>query len=65
MDDLMGIFSNGSSGGDASAPAPAMSGFGGMSDADIMNGFAGMDLSGNSKTQQPPPPGQQMVEDLI
>lgn len=63
MDDLMGIFGNGNDGD--SAATPANSGFGGMSDADVMNGFAGLDLSGSNKSQQPPPPGQQMVEDLI
>ncbi|KAK5942867.1 beta-adaptin [Knufia obscura] len=51
LDDLMGVFGNGNS----AAPSSA-GGFGGMSDNDIMNGFAGMDLN----TQQPPPPSQQL-----
>lgn len=50
--DMMGLF-------DAPAPQTAQSpnggGFGGMND--IMDGFAGMDMSGNSA---PPPPGQQL-----
>ena len=48
MDDLLGIF------GDSGA---ASANHGGMSNDDMMNGFASMDLSGNS---QPPPPQQQM-----
>jgi AP-1 complex subunit beta-1 len=42
LDDIMGIFGNDST---ATSSAP---GFGGMSNSDIMNGFAGMDLSGQS-----------------
>ncbi|KKY26924.1 putative ap-1 complex subunit beta-1 [Phaeomoniella chlamydospora] len=53
MDDLMGVFGNGNS----TAATSSTSGFGGMSNEDIMNGFAAMDVSGGS---QPPPPGQQM-----
>lgn len=48
MDDLLGLFGDGGGGG---AP-PA-------GNNDIMNGFAGMDLSGNS---QPPPPQQQQQQ---
>lgn len=33
-----------------------------MSDNDIMNGFAGMDLNGQQQQQQPPPPAQQLNE---
>jgi len=51
LDDLLGVFGNGN---DATHSA----GFGGMSDNDIMNGFASMDLS----SQQPPPPQQQLHE---
>lgn len=50
LDDLMGVFGNGDAG-------PSSSGFGGMSDSDIMNGFASMDMSGG---QQPPPAKQQL-----
>jgi AP-1 complex subunit beta-1 len=42
LDDIMGIFGNDSG---AASIAP---GFGGMSNSDIINGFAGMDLSGQS-----------------
>ena len=49
MDDLMGVFGN----GNAAAPS---SGFGGMSDNDIMNGFAGVDLN----AAQPPPASKQL-----
>lgn len=53
MADMMGLF-------DVSSPAtpsaaPPMGGGGAM--GDMMNGFAGMDLSG---TSAPPPPGQQL-----
>lgn len=51
MDDLLGVFGNGSS-----SAGPSGSGFGQMSDSDILNGFASMDLSGS----QPPPPQQQL-----
>lgn len=49
LDDLMGVFGNGSS---SSGGATSGGGFGGMSDSDIMNGFAGMDLSGQQNQQQ-------------
>lgn len=52
MDDLLGVFGNESSSAGPSGP----SAFGGMSDSDIMNGFASMDISGS----QPPPPTQQL-----
>lgn len=52
MADMMGLF-------DAAPSAPAAGGGGGGGGAmgDMMNGFAGMDLSG---TSAPPPPGQQL-----
>ncbi|KIW75127.1 hypothetical protein Z517_11899 [Fonsecaea pedrosoi CBS 271.37] len=52
MDDLLGVFGNGSS----STVPSASSAFGGMTDSDILNGFASMDLS----QSQPPPPKQQL-----
>ncbi|KAI9873669.1 MAG: beta-adaptin, partial [Watsoniomyces obsoletus] len=52
MDDLLGVFGN----GNASAGPSASGGWGGMSDSDILNGFASMELSSN----QPPPPKSQM-----
>lgn len=52
MDDLLGVFGNGGT----SAGPSGSSAFGGMSDSDIMNGFASMDLSGS----QPPPAKQQL-----
>lgn len=55
MADMMGLFDMGSSSsGAASSSQPPPMG-GGM--GDIMNGFAGMDISG---TSAPPPPGQQL-----
>lgn len=54
MADMMGLFDMGSSSGAASSSQPPPMG-GGM--GDMMNGFAGMDLSG---TSAPPPPGQQL-----
>lgn len=53
LDDLLGVFGNGSV---ATQPSSS-SGLGGMSDSDIMNGFASMDLTGN---HQPPPAKQQL-----
>ena len=50
LDDLMGVFGNGNA-------APSSSAFGGMSDSDIMNGFAALDMSG---ANQPPPAKTQM-----
>ncbi|KAJ9196918.1 hypothetical protein DTO164E3_4247 [Paecilomyces variotii] len=53
LDDLLGVFG---SGGDT-APA-ANTGFGGANGGasmDLMNGFAGLDLSGNSNPTSPPP----------
>jgi hypothetical protein len=51
MDDLMGLFGDSSGGGGAAgAGAP-------MSNDDIMNGFAGLDIGGGS---QPPPASQQL-----
>ncbi|KIW69297.1 hypothetical protein PV04_05179 [Phialophora macrospora] len=52
MDDLLGVFGTG-----GSSAVPSSSGFGGMSDSDILNGFATMDLS----QSQPPPPKQQLA----
>lgn len=53
--DIMDLFdASGPSAAPAAAP-PAFGGGGGMSD--LMGGFAGMDISGNSA---PPPPGQQL-----
>jgi len=51
LDDLMGVFGNG-----GNAASNSAGGFNGMSDNDVMSGFAGMDLN----TQQPPPPAQQL-----
>jgi AP-1 complex subunit beta-1 len=51
MDDLLGLFGDGGSGGRAPAAAPAQ-----MSNDDIMNGFASMSM----ETTQPPPPTQQL-----
>ena len=53
LDDLLGVFGNGNNDAALSSASP----FGDMSNADIMNGFAGMNLSGND---QPPPPQTQM-----
>ncbi|OIW26946.1 Adaptor protein complex beta subunit [Coniochaeta ligniaria NRRL 30616] len=49
--DMMGLF-DAPAAAPAAAPAPASGGMG-----DLMNGFAGMDISGNSA---PPPAGQQL-----
>jgi AP-1 complex subunit beta-1 len=50
MADMMGMFD-----APAAAPPAAQTPFGGAND--LMNGFEGLDLSGNSA---PPPPGQQL-----
>ena len=52
LDDLLGVFGDG---GGAAASAPAPNGNG--ASADLMNGFAGLDLSSN--TTSPPPGGNQ------
>jgi AP-1 complex subunit beta-1 len=49
MDDLMGLFGDTGGGGKTSS-AP-------LTNDDLMNGFAGLDVSGSS---QPPPPAQQL-----
>ncbi|GAD99420.1 AP-1 complex subunit beta-1 [Paecilomyces variotii No. 5] len=57
LDDLLGVFG----GGGEAAPATS-TGFGGANgsaSADLMNGFAGLDLSGNSNPTSPPPSGTQ------
>lgn len=53
MADMMGLFDAAPS----SSQQPAMGAGGGGAMGDIMNGFAGMDLSG---TSAPPPPHQQL-----
>jgi AP-1 complex subunit beta-1 len=53
MDDLLGVFGNGGS----SAAATSSGGFGGMSDSDILNGFASMEMG----SSQPPPAKQQLA----
>jgi AP-1 complex subunit beta-1 len=53
MADMMGLFDVSSPATPAAAPPP----MGGGAMGDMMNGFAGMDLSG---TSAPPPPGQQL-----
>ncbi|RMZ85426.1 hypothetical protein DV737_g755, partial [Chaetothyriales sp. CBS 132003] len=45
LDDLLGVFGN-----PAADVGPSPSPFGGMSDSDIMNGFASMDLSANHQS---------------
>ncbi|KAJ4511999.1 beta-adaptin [Exophiala dermatitidis] len=55
MDDLLGVFGNT---GSSTTTAASGSGFGGLADNDLMNGFASMDLS----SSQPPPPKQQLDE---
>lgn len=62
MDDLLGVFGNGSS-----STLPTSSGFGGMSDNDILNGFAAMDLSQSQAParQQLTNPGGSASEDLL
>ena len=52
MDDLLGVFGNGDSAAESSASA-----FGGQTHNEILNGFAGLDLSG---TSQPPPATTQL-----
>lgn len=56
MDDLLGVFGGGSA-NTQSPGAPNTNGSGAGASPDLMNGFAGLDLSGN--TTSPPPPGNQ------
>ena len=58
MDDLMGL-SNGGGGGGMQMNGDAS---GGMSNADILGGFAAMDVSA---TSQPPPAGQQLGDGSV
>jgi hypothetical protein len=55
LDDLLGVFGDGGSAGGAAASSATPNGGAG---ADLMNGFAGLDLSGNNTTS-PPPGGSQ------
>lgn len=60
MADMMGLFDVSSPTTPSAAPPMGGGGFGGSGGGamgDMMNGFAGMDLSG---TSAPPPPGQQL-----
>ena len=50
MNDLMGVFGNG---GDNGFGSSSSAGFGGAQ-MDMMNGFAGMDLTGGSQTSTQP-----------
>lgn len=52
LDDLLGVFGDGAP-SSSTEPAPN----GGGASADLMNGFAGLDLSSNNTTTSPPPPG--------
>lgn len=67
MDDLMGVFGNGNAGSNGGSMSMAGGGgFGGsMSDNDIMNGFAGMDLSGSQGQGQQQEAGKKTNEDLL
>ncbi|KAL1859374.1 beta-adaptin [Paecilomyces lecythidis] len=57
LDDLLGVF--GSGGETAPAANTGFGGANGSASADLMNGFAGLDLSGNSNPTSPPPSGTQ------
>ncbi|KAH8426839.1 putative AP-1 adaptor complex subunit beta [Aspergillus melleus] len=54
LDDLLGVFGDGA----PSSSSPAASN-GASASADLMNGFAGLDLSSNSNPTSPPPGGSQ------
>ncbi|KAL1968230.1 hypothetical protein VTN77DRAFT_2065 [Rasamsonia byssochlamydoides] len=53
LDDLLGVFG----GGDSAAPSTGATGFGGAADGDLLNGLAGLDLSGDNNTTSPTSPG--------
>lgn len=60
LDDLLGIFGNG--GDNAATAAPPTGGAGaGTGTADLMNGFAGLDLSGNNDKPAPPESGDSLL----
>jgi hypothetical protein len=59
LDDLLGVF------GDSGAAQPSSSGANGGGAADLMNGFSGLDLSGNaapSTHNQPQKPSQDIMD---
>lgn len=56
LDDLLGVFGNG---GDAAPSTNTGFGANGSASADLMNGFAGLDLSGNTNTATAPASGTQ------
>ena len=55
LDDLMGLSNGGGFGQQQQA-----NGLAGMSNEDVLGGFASLDLSGASASRQPPPAGQQL-----
>lgn len=70
MEDLMGIFGGGGDAGGSNGAVGVMQPSNGASGSDdLMNGFAGMDLSGSAgQQQQQPPPlqgGKNTNEDLL
>lgn len=63
LDDLLGVFGDG---GGSTAPASGPSANGAGAGADLMNGFAGLNMSDN--TTSPPPAGNQQKktnEDIL
>jgi hypothetical protein len=61
LDDLLGVF------GDSGPAQPSSSGANGGAAADLMNGFSGLDLSGNASppTHNQPQKASQDIMDLI
>lgn len=61
LDDLLGVF------GDSGAAQPSSSGVNGGGAADLMNGFSGLDLSGNAapSTHNQPQKSSQDIMDLL
>lgn len=53
LDDLLGVFGDNSAPPSTGAGAPPTGGAG----ADLLNGFSGLDLSGNDMSSPPPAPG--------
>jgi hypothetical protein len=56
LDDLLGVF------GDSGPSQPSSSGANGGSAADLMNGFSGLDLSGNAAHSQPQKSSQDIMD---
>ena len=61
LEDLLGVFGDGNN-GEATTSGPN---YGGSSGADLLNGFSGLDLSGNAGSAAPPATNQKKTNEDI